>query len=327
MALRTRQHAAQASTKHRFFINRAFGLLWSGQTVSELGSHITGSAIPFIAILVLGASPVQVGLLAALSALPSLLFSLPIGVWVDRLPRRALLILADLVRALLLLSLPIAALDGLLRMEQLYIVVLLLGTCTICFDTAYQAFLPQVVAPEQLVEGNSKLGTSSSLAEMGGPPLAGWLVQLIGAPLAVLFDAFSFLISALSIGLIRPREIQPVGPVEKREHIWREMSDGMRALFGHPLLRVLAIHATVWTFCGGAFAALYTIYVVRELRITPMLYGLLIAAGGLGALVGSLITPRLVWRFGAKRVLLYGALTHGVTSWLTPLAGGSASLS
>lgn len=326
MALRPLEESTDVADARHFFINRAFGLLWSGQTISTLGSHITGSGIPLIAILVLGAHPAQVGLLAALSALPSLFLGLFVGVWVDRLPRRPLMLLADLARALLLLSVPIAALSGLLHMEQLYIVTVLLSACTICFDTAYQAFLPQVVTREQLVEGNSKLGTSNSLAEMGGPPLAGGLIQSVGAPLAVLFDALSFLVSALSIGLIRPHEIQPVAPAEKREPVWCEIHEGLHTLFGHPLLRKLAVYTTVRTFFGGAFAALYAIYIVRELGMTPALYGVLVALGGAGALVGSLLVPRLTRRFGAKRTLLYGALLHSSLALLTPLAGGPALL-
>jgi len=322
MALRPHRHIT--NVLRRFLINRAFGLLWSGQTISVLGSHITGSAIPLIAILVLGARPIEVGLLAALSALPSLLFSLPIGVWVDRLPRRPLLMLADIVRALLLLSLPIASLPGQLQMPQLYLVAVLLSACTICFDMAYQAFLPQIVAYQELVEGNSKLGTSSSLAEIGGPPLAGGLIQLLGAPLAVLFDALSFLLSALSIGLIRVREVQSTEPPEKQgRHALRE---GLHALFDDPLLRTLAIYTTIRTFFGGAFAALYTIYIVRELRIVPALYGTLVALGGVGALLGSLILPYLTRRFGSTRTLLCGAFLHSVLALLTPLAGGPTLL-
>jgi MFS family permease len=326
MALRVRQQDTDVSQKRRFFINRAFGLLWSGQTISVLGSYITNSAIPLTAILVLGVSPVQVGILAVLSALPGLLFSLFIGVWVDRLPRRPLLLLADLVRALLLLSLPIASLHGLLHMPQLYLVTMLLSICTICFDTAYRSFLSQIVAHDQLVEGNSKLGISSSLAEMGGPPLAGGLVQMIGAPFAVLFDALSFLISALCIGLLRPHEIHPVTPVEKREPLWSAMYEGLRTLFGHSLLRTLVINTTLRDFFGGTFFALYTIYIVRELRIVPVLYGVLIALGGVGALIGSLMTPRLTQRFGVKRTLLCGALLHGLLALTTPLASGPVPL-
>lgn len=322
MALRTRQKGVDAHTRRHFFINRAFGLLWSGQTISAFGSHITSSGIPLIAILVLKADPVQVGLLAALSALPNLLFSLLIGVWADRLPRRPIMMLADLARALLLLSLPIAAFGGRLRMEQLYIVTALLSTCTICFDTAYLAFLPQIVRSDQIVEGNSKLGTSISLAEMGGPPLAGGLFQLIGAPLAMLFDALSFLVSALSLGQICPGEVQPILPVKDRAPLWNEMQEGLHTLFSHPLLRALAIYTTTRTFFGGAFAALYTIYIVRELSIAPAIYGVLVALGGVGALIGSLMMPRPTRRFGAKQTLLSGALLHGLLALLTPLAGG-----
>lgn len=326
MPLRPLEESAEVAGARHFFINRAFGLLWSGQAVSTVGSHITGSGIPLIAILVLGAHPAQVGLLAALSSLPSLFLGLFVGVWVDRLPRRPLMLLADLVRALLLLSVPIAALSGLLHMEQLYIMTVLLSTCTICFDTAYQAFLPQLIMGEQLVEGNSKLGASNSLAEMTGPPLAGVLIQSIGAPLAVLVDALSFLVSALSIGLIRPHEIQPAAPAEKREPAWREIREGLHTLFGHPLLRKLAVYTTGRTFFGGTFAALYAIYIVRELRMTLALYGVLVALGGLGALIGSLLVTRLSRRFGAKRTLLSGALLHSSLALLTPLAGGPSLL-
>ncbi len=326
MARSPHQPGVDALVKRSFFVNHAFGLLWSGQTISAFGSHITDAGIPLIAILVLKADPAQVGLLVALSALPSLLFSLPVGFWVDRLSRRPLMIVADLARALLLASLPIAALGGVLRMEQLYLVTALLSACTLCFDTAYRAFLPQIVSGEQIVEGNSKLGTSSSLAEIGGPPLAGGLFQVIGAPLAMLFDAISFLVSALTLRLIRPRDIQPVVPAEERAPLWKEIYEGLRTLFKHPLLRALALYTTVRTFFGGAFAALYTIYIVRELSFAPAIYGVLVALGGVGALIGSLVMPRLTRRFGAKRTLLGGALLHGLLALLTPLASGPAQL-
>ncbi|HEY0752358.1 MAG TPA: MFS transporter [Ktedonobacteraceae bacterium] len=321
MALRFGQRKKSVSALSRFFINRSFGLLWGGQTISVLGSYITSSSLPLIAILVLGASPAQVGLLTALGALPGLFFSLPIGLWVDRLPRRWLLLLADLLRALLLLSLPLASLSGWLHIEQLYIIIVLLSTCTICFDTAYQAFLPQIVAAEQLIESNSKLGISSSLAEMGGPSLAGVLIQLLGAPLAVFFDALSFLVSALSLGLMRTRETRLVMPIEEREPFWRQLRVGFHTLLAHPLLRALAIYTTVRTFFGGTFATLYAIYIVRELSIAPALYGLLVALGGLGALLGSLLLPSLTRRFGAKQILLAGALLHSSLALIVPLAG------
>jgi MFS family permease len=322
MVFRARQQAVDAPVRRHFLINRAFGLLWGGQTISVLGSHITSVGIPLIAILVLGAPPAQIGLLVVLGALPGLLCAPLVGVWVDRLPRRPLLLLSDLIRALLLLSLPVASLYGALSMPQLYLVTVLLSVCTLCFDAAYQSFLPQIIASDQLIEGNSKLGVSGSLAEVGGPPLAGGLIQLIGAPLAVFFDALSFLISALCVLLLRSHEIRPVVREGKRASLANELREGLRALFGHPLLRVMVIFDTVREFCGGTFFALYMVYIVRELRVAPLWYGVLVAVGGVGALLGSLITSRLVRRFGMKRVLLCGALLHGSLALLTPLASG-----
>lgn len=322
MAFPTSQRLVEVPAKRRFLLNRAFRLFWSGQTVSVLGSHITGSGLPLMALLVLGATPLQVGLLAALGALPHLLGSLFMGVLVDRLPRRPLMLLADLVRALLLLSLPLAFLCGLLNITLIYLVTILLGICTICFDAASQAFLPQIIADDLLLEANSKMASSASLAEIGGPPLAGGLVQLIGAPLAVVFDALSFLVSALSIGLIRAHEIQPTPLTSEHASIWREIALGLHVLRKQSRLRKLACYATVQTFCGGAFAALYTIFVIRELGLAPVLYGVLVALGGVGALIGSLILPRLNRRWGMQRTLVSGTMLHGMLALATPCVSG-----
>jgi MFS family permease len=158
--------------------------LWAGQGISLLGSQIGGGALRYTAILVLGASPLQISLLSAAGLLPALLLALPAGIWIDRVRRRPVLVAADVGRALLLLSIPIAFALGLLRIEQLYLVALLVGGLSILFDTAYPSFLPSVVRRENLVEANSKLAASDSLAEIAGPPLGGALVQLVTAPLA-----------------------------------------------------------------------------------------------------------------------------------------------
>src|SRR5215217_1333572 len=180
-----------------------FMRLWAGQTVSQLGSTITREALPYTAILALGASPLQMGLLGAAGAAPLLLLGLFAGVWIDRLRRRPLMIAADLGRALLLLSIPVAYLLGVLHIEQLYLIAALAGILTMFFNVAYHSLLPALVEREQLVEGNSKLGLSESLAEIAGPPLGGALVQLISGPITLLLDAFSFVVSALSLLRIR----------------------------------------------------------------------------------------------------------------------------
>jgi MFS family permease len=232
------------------------------------------------------------------------------------------MLLADLVRALLLLCLPLAFLCGLLNITLIYLVTILLGICTICFDTASQAFLLQIIADDCLLEANSKMASSASLAEIGGPPLAGGLVQLIGAPLAVVFDALSFLLSALSIGLIRAHEIQHTPLTSEHSSVWREIALGLHVLREQALLYKLACYATVQTFCGGAFAALYTIFVVRELGLAPVLYGVLVALGGVGALIGSLILPWFNRRWGIQRTLVSGTILHGTLALVTPFVSG-----
>src|SRR5262245_20296796 len=218
--------------------HRDFMKLWTGQTISQLGSHIGGGALRFTAILILGATPFQISALAAAQLLPALLLGLLAGVWVDRLRRRPLLIAADVGRGLLLLSVPLAYLLGLLRIEQLYLVAALAGALGILFDVAYGAYLPGVVGREQLIEGNSKHGASDSVAEIAAPPLGGALVQLLSAPLAIVFDALSFMASALSIWFIRAPEPAPA-PAHARLGLRRELAEGLRLALRDPLLRPL----------------------------------------------------------------------------------------
>ena len=198
--------AELGQTRTRLWYHRGFLLLWSGQTISQLGSQITTWALPLTAIVLLKATASQMGLLVAVRNVSYLLVGLFAGVWVDRVKRRPLLIVTDIGRALLLGSIPIAALLGYLSMTQLYIVTFLTGLLAVLFDVAYQSFLPSLVARDQLVEGNSKLQASVAMAEIAGPGLAGVLVQLLTGPIAILTDTLSFVVSALSLALIRGKE-------------------------------------------------------------------------------------------------------------------------
>jgi MFS family permease len=307
--------------KRGWLISRNFALLWIGQTISAFGSRITREGLPLTANLVLRATPGDMGLLAAAGTLPVLLIGLLAGVWVDRLRRRPILIIADISRAGLLGTVPLAAALGVLRIEQLYLVALLVGGLTVFFEVANQSFLPTLVQREHIVEGNSKLSTSESLAEIGGPALAGVLVQAITAPIAILFDALSFLASALCAGFIRVREPAPSLP-EERQSLWREMREGLHLVLGNPLLRATTAALSVRAFFGGAFATLYGLYVIRQLGLTPAVYGLLVTMGGLGALIGALLAGRIVRRFRLGRTLIGAMLLSGSVSVLTPLAGG-----
>lgn len=313
--------------KHPDFIK-----LWTAQTISLFGSHIGGSALRYTAILMLGASPLQISLLAAAGIAPMLLLGLVAGVWVDRLRRRPILIAADLGRALLLLSVPVAYILGVLQIEQLYLVAALTGALTIFFDLAYQAYLPSVVGREQLLEGNSKLGMSDSVAEIAGPPLGGTLVQIMSAPLAVLFDACSFLFSALALWRIRAVESSE-GDAEHQEpdalqrvDLWREVSEGLRVVLQEPQLRALLGAAVTSSLAGGIIGGLYDIYFIRELGLTPALVGLTIGIGGVSALAGAFVAQPLAARFGIGPTLIGTLLLTGVASMLLPLASGPLSI-
>ncbi len=211
-----------------------FRKLWAGQTVSAFGSAIGGLALPLTAVAVLDATPLQMGVLGALATAPVLLFGLAAGVWVDRVRRRPLLIAVELGRALLLASIPIAAALGVLRMEQLYVVSFLAGSLGLLFNLAYTTFLPSVVERAELVEGNSKLAISDSVASIAGPGLAGWLVQLITAPLAIAVDATTFGVSALCLGRVRVEERHTTR--RKQASVWRDVREGLAAVFQQPLL-------------------------------------------------------------------------------------------
>jgi len=302
-----------------------FMKLWAGQTISQFGSRITRGALPLTAILILGATPVQMGLLAALAALPTLTLGLFVGVWVDRLRRRPLMIAADVGRLLILLSVPIAALIGRLSIGLIYAVALASGVLTLLFDVAYQSVLPALIRPENVLEGNTKLATTDALAEIGGPALAGGLVQVISAPLAILFDAVSFAVSAVSLALIRSPEAL-LGAPDSESTMWREITDGWRVILCQPVLRAMAIGSCARTFFGNFYAALYSLYVIRAVGLTPAIEGVLIAGGGVGGLLGALLAERLPRRFGLGRVLSGALLGSAVVGLLTPLAGGVALL-
>jgi len=302
-----------------------FVKFWLGQTVSRFGSGITGIALPLTGVLLLAATPSQMGILSALDGAAVLAIGLFVGVWVDRVRRRPLLIATDLGRAFILGTVPLAALFGVLHIEQLYAVAALTGMFTVIFNVANQSFLPSLISQTALVEGNSKLGVSDSLAEIGGPAVAGPLVQLISAPFAVLFDALSFLFSAFCLGLIRKPE-PPVAVAENRMSIWHELVQGLHEVLKNPLLRSLAGGVGAFNFFGNFVGALYALYVVRELHAAPIFLGFLIATGGVSALVGAFIAERIIRRFGLGLTAGATLFIYGATGLLIPLAAGPTAI-
>jgi Na+/melibiose symporter-like transporter len=301
--------------------------LWAGQTISVFGSLIGGTALQFTAILFLQASAFQIGLLAAASLAPGFASGLVAGVWVDRLRRRPLLIIADVGRALLLATIPLAALLDRLTIEQLYVVAFGNSILTVLFDVAYQSYLPSLVGRGDLLEGNSKLSASASVAEVGGFGLAGWLVQLLSGPTTILIDAVSFVVSAVSLSAIRTREARPA-PVPHNSSVVREIGEGLRVVLHHPLLRTLAGGAFLLHFCGhGIYGSMVVLYMSRGIGFSPGVLGMTWGVGGISALIGAMLAAPLTRRLGAGRAMVLGLLLGSTTGFLIPLAQGPTLLS
>jgi MFS family permease len=300
--------------------------LWIGQTISEFGTWL--GALPLLAILVLDATPAEMGLLETLRAAPALLFGLFAGVWVDRLRRRPILIVANLGRAGLLGLVVLIAFSGRLEIVHLFIVAFLVGAFTIFFDIAYQAYIPTLVQRKRLVEANSKLGATASLAEIASPGLGGVLVVLITAPMTMLLDAVSYLVSAVVLLTIRSPEKKANDDPETENpgKIWHEIIEGLRIVVTHPLLRPIAGSSALRAFFGGFFAALYGLFVLREVGLNPAGLGILIGGGGVGAFFGAMFSHRIILRLGIGRSIIIGGFISGLLALLAPLAAGPAVL-
>lgn len=308
-------------------LNPDFNKLWAAQAVSAFGSNITREALGYAALLTMAATPVQMSFLAVARAVPVLLLGLFVGAWVDRLPRRPLLIAADLGRAAILATIPIAALLNALHLWHLYVVAAVTGILTLAFDVADRSYLPGIVPKASLMEANSRLSLTGSLSEVGGPAFVGLLVRFISAPFILVLDVLSFLWSSVWLFLIRTPE-----PPRHREeghethNIWHETREGLSALWRNPILRALSVAGLLHSFFGWFFAALYTLYAMRELNLSTELIGLFISAGGAGALIGAAFARRLSKRFGLGRLLVISAFVMSVCDLLVPLAAGPLAL-
>ena len=298
--------------------NADFLRLWSAQTISQFGTQITGLALPLAAILVLHASATEVAVLATLEWLPWLLISLPVGALVDRMRRRPVLVLADVGRGVALATVPAAYAFDALTLWQLYAVGFLTGVLTVFFDVAYQSYLPSLVERRQLGEGNSKLEISRSGAGLAGPGLAGVLIELVKAPVAILGDAISFLVSAFLLGTIR-REERFQKP-EDGTRIRHEIVEGVRYVLGDPILRPSMAFVAISNFFGNVMWTIFLVYAVRRLEWTPGTIGLVLTLGNLGFLGGALLAPRVGARFGVGPTMIGTAMLGGWPLLAVPLA-------
>ncbi|MFE9611436.1 MFS transporter [Streptomyces sp. NPDC006012] len=281
---------------------RDFLLLWSGQTVSETGSAVTQVALPLLAVVALGASTFQVGLLTAATTLAFAVIALPAGALVDGAAKRSVMIVCNLLRLVIIGSVPPAAAFGVLTMTQLYVVAMAAGVCSVFFDVAYQSYVPSLVRADQLLSANGRLGTTQALAQFGGPGLGGGLVGVFGAAGAMAADAVSYAVSVLSVLGIRTREgPRPVRSAD--ETLRRRIAEGLKFVFGHSILRkVVACTATANLF-SGMTSALATVFLVRELHVRPALTGLIMAGAAIGGIAGGALAGRLAERIGSARII------------------------
>jgi len=297
-----------------------FRRLWAAYTVSMLGTEVSGLAIPLTAVLTLDAGPVGMGILGAAASLPALLIGLVAGVWVDRLRRRRILVVADLSRAVLLAAIPVAWAAGLLQLPFLVVVAFLVGVFNVFFDVAHSSYLPSLVPRDELVDGNSKLEVSESVTQAVGPSAAGVIIQVIGAPLAVALDAASFVASALFLGAIR--EVEP--PPDRstpRTHLLAEIVQGVRYVVGHPILRPIAAYASTTQLWMSAMFAVYLLYLADELGLSPVIIGVVGVAAAPETILGALLAPRLVRRWGAGRTMSAAACLPGIGVSIIAAAG------
>lgn len=310
--------SVQAAPSRSLWRHRDFMLLWGGETVSQVGTEVSLVALPLVAVTTLAVTPFQMGLLTAAETLAFLLVGLPAGAWLDRTHRRPVMLIADVVRGVLLLSVPLAWWAGVLTFAQLVVVALLVGLATVFFDVAYQSYLPSLVGRTVLVEGNGKLESTRALAQVGGPALGGGLVQLLGATVAVVVDSVSYFLSALALGAIRTREPEPE-PVE-HPRLRNQIAEGLRFVLRHPLLRPITACTGTANFFNGVMTAVNMIFMVRVLGLSAGAIGLLFAAGGIGGVLGAVTTSWWTRRVGqARTIWLVGLLTFP-GALLTPLA-------
>ncbi|RIQ32486.1 MFS transporter [Jiangella rhizosphaerae] len=302
---------------------RDFRLLLLGQTTSQFGAQVSGIAIPLLAVITLGASALEAGLLAAASTVAFAVIGLPAGAWIDRMRRRPVLIAADLARAVLLATIPLAAVAGVLTVTQLIVVALLTGVARVFFDIGYQSYLPVVIGRDRVLAGNSAMETVRASGQFAGPGLGGWLTGLLGGAVVVLVQAVTFLVSAAALFAIRtpeppPRELASRQPARGR--LRTEIRAGLAFVRHTPALRATALTSAVANFCFAIAAAVSVIFMARMLELSPSAIGLIVAAGSATVLAAAAVTPWLSRRVGSARLAWLCLVVTGPAGLLIPLA-------
>ena len=295
---------------------------WTGETVSMLGSTISGFAVAIVAVETLEATPGQMGLMRALDQAPAIVVGLFVGVWVDRLRRRRLLVVLDLCAAAAVASVPVAYLFFDLSIGHLYALSVVFGVLGTFWAPAWNAFLPAVVGRDRLVDANSKLSLSMSATGLVGPGIAGLLVDLLTAPIAMIADAVSFLVSAVAVGGVRAVEARKdsedddevASPVRER------IGEGLRVAFLDPMQRAITAPAVLLEFVDGLSLAVYAIFALRVVNLRPAALGIVFATAAVGFLAGSAVAPKLERRMRPGRAALLGLALVGISPFTMVLA-------
>jgi predicted MFS family arabinose efflux permease len=301
-----------------------FMRLWVAQGVSALGGRFTRTALPIVAISGLAAQPDQVGVLSALGFAPSILVGLFLGGWIDRRPKRSLLIAMDLLRAACVVAIPLAWASGVLTIWWLYAAAALAGAGTAVFQTADNAYLPALIPKQALVDGNTKLETTESLAEIAGPGLAGVVIQFLGWPVAMAIDAASYVWSALWLGRIanpgRPEQ-ETAAPA----NAFSDIRQGLALCWVHPLVRPLLIAQSLQALFGGFFMTLYMVFALQVLKLGEAAVGIVIGMGGVGALLGVMALGPMRRALGDGGAILGGLALGQMASLLIPASAAAGA--
>jgi MFS family permease len=301
--------------------------LWTGQSISEVGSQVSQLAIPWLAAVGLHASPIEFSLLGVLGFLPFILFALPAGVWVDRLRRRQILIVGDSARAVLLTLIPILWAAGALRIWHLLVLQFVIGVFTVFFDVAYQSYLPALIEREHLVDGNSKLQLTVSVAQVAGPSMTGGVIAAITAPYAIVVDAASFVVSTAFMVRMRHREAVPERAAgESHPKMWPQVKEGLQWVVGHPYLRPIAACTGTSNFFGQVAFSIFVLYAVRTLHLSSVELGIVFGVGSFGSIAGALLADRIRRRTGVGPAIVGYAIVFSCAGVLFPLAPRSFPL-
>ncbi|MBW9095720.1 MFS transporter [Microbacterium jejuense] len=308
--------AAPAAPKGSLWRDRNFLTLWSGQALSQFGAQITELAIPVLAVLMLDASEWEVGVLNAAQVAAFLVVGLPAGAWIDRMRKRRVMIWADAIRAVALATLPVLALLGMLQIWHMIVVALIMGVATVFFDVSYQSIIPSLVRTDQIAEANGKLQSTYELANIAGPGIGGWLIGVLTAPIAIFATVGTY--AASFVALLFTRDHEQLRAPEDHKPLVHEIGEGLRWVFGNPLLRRIVGTTGTANFFGTIAQTLVPIFVLRELGLSPQMFGIVFSLSAVGGLVGAVATPRIIARVGEARAIPISAAAFSLAPLFLP---------